>query len=657
MADSNHDLSDLGAHPVDLSDLGGTPIDNKKQEASDSSIVPNVMNLASPSIAQSLIDTGKDAAGTVGAGVAGAGEGALGLIGGASRVGATAAEGADLANQALHGKVPDMLGAPAKWREYKQLIKNKQEEIQADSPWAYGIGEAGGALATAPLLPELGGARAAAALGKASPLVDKFLAGQVGGLASKAAGKATSGLIEAAPIGGIMGATNSEANSPMEFAKDVGSGVGSASLIGAGLRAGGELGAGAYEAAGNFAKESDYLQKIKHVFNLGKDKGVNIATTSGEDIAKLMIAKDIPNEVVNNWLAVDKMNGQKVGAAIDNAVEKGVTIDIGPEVQQATSNLFGKFIDNPNLEDLIDPKSKKIISLIYKKDPAAMTALTPIDAKALRDALYDLAENSKSISGEVSETAQRQGYKLASAIDQNLKANIPGYEEASARFSEFRSLVPETVLQPGVPLDARTKYLGDLRNKKASLLEKSKEMLKNAQMPGNAEESRAGLAELKQNYDQLKMTNPDAYKMLGGDNAFDALRDKSNLVSGMRQAMGHDPHESGKRALFGQLVGSGEGLGLGIANKAGLAARSVGQSAPVKQGLKLFTAGNDRLMQLAQSMKSKQGFGLLGEALEKSLNNKSDTLRNAVLFRMLQDPAYRGMLKSEGFDDIQEPGK
>ena len=371
----------------------------------------------------------------------------------------------DVAMDALQGK-QGLSGIGKKWREYQQgrQAANKQEE--EESPSAFTTGEVTGGLGTM-LVPGLGEAAGGGKLLEAakglSPAAKVFLSGggAEAGLATKLAGKAAAGAIEGAPLGAAIGAGSSDKTiegDPIGLAKDAASGAGMGSLTGAALTGAGQLAKSGIEGAKNIGSDSDYVQKAKQMFKLGRDQNVNLSTTSGRDIAALMTNKDIPNEVVNNWLSVDQMNGQKVGNAIQQAVDNGTKINISGDLYDATKNLFGRFIDNPNLQDLVDPKSKKVIDLIYKSGGGDVS---PIEAKALRDTLYDMAGKLDGVGGEVAPAAQRQANNLARSIDSSLKSQIPGYADASQKFAEFRSLIPETVLQPGVPLDKRTKYLGD----------------------------------------------------------------------------------------------------------------------------------------------------------------------------------------------------
>lgn len=545
------------------------------------------------------------------------------------------------------GGISDLSSKYAKYKEQRDLYNKAQEEA---SPQEYGRGQLVGNLAGAALMPEMGGAKLLGAAGKVAPGAAEFLAGQTGGLASKLAGKAAAGALEGAPVGALYGASGSKdlTNLP-ETAKDVLSGSAMGSLAGAGLMAAGQAGRSALSGAKELAQGSDYLQKMGAAYGYGQ-KGIDLASSRGQDTAALL-SKHIPNQIVNNIMDVDAVMGKNVGTAIEKAQDAGTKINIDKDLYSSTQNLFSTFMDNPSLMDLIDPKSKSVIDMIYKKGPGD---LTPVEAKALKDTFYDLSSKLSGLGGEVAPIAQRQGLKLAGALDQSLKSQIPEYADAAQKFYDFRSSIPETILQPGIPVDKRTVYLGDLKNKEAELFDAAKDLFSNAQMPGAAVTSgaRAGLKELGQNLQTLGRTNPEAVQGLGGSpqEVYANLRDKANQLAMIKQSMGVDPHQGLNKTILGQVVGSGQGLGLNIANKVGRAVKVAGQSGPVQLGTKLYSSSNEDLLGLAQYMKESPATKLLGDSLETALQNKTDFAKNAILFRMLQDPSYRGLLKEQGFE-------
>lgn len=559
--------------------------------------------------------------------------------------------GGDVALDAL--KNGDLSDLPTKWRKYQKSREAANKADQMVSPNAYMAGEIGGGILGAVAAPELGGAKLVAGAGKLSPAVAKFLAGQGGGLATKMAGKGAAGLLEGAPIGALYGAGSSEADlsKPAELGMDVVSGAGMGSLTGAALSAGAATGKHLLnETAPSIVNNSDFLRKMKEAYKFGK-KGVNLSSTEGQDVAALA-SKNIPNKIVNQIMEVDGQLGQKVGASLDMATQNGVKINIDPQIQQSTMQLFNEFSNNPSLMGLVEPKSAEVIKKIYQ---GGMGDLNPVEARAIKDSLYDLTDKLAGLNSDTANLARQQGTKLARSIDEQIKSSIPEYKKAAEQFANFRASVPETILQPGIPMDKRSAYLGNLKNKEESLFKATQSMFGDAQLPGSSVTggARVGLKELQQNLRSLGRTNPEAVQAMGGspDKVFQGLREKADQMAMLKQSQGVDPHQGLKKTMLGQIVGGGEGMALNVSNKLGRAAKMTGQSAPVKVATQVFQAADDQLMGLAQKLKSNKSAESIGSALEKALNNKDETLKNAVLFRMMQDPNYRELLKSEGYSD------
>lgn len=621
---------------IDLSKLSDSDLDalqaNDLSKVSDDGL--NYLQQAAgpapasqPEANKSLLPQDDDSDDALGAAAAGASEAMFNIP-------TYAAAGLDYISDSAKGKVPKS------WLEYKrkrQEVNKRQEEAH---PVAHALGGVAGGLAMAPLLPELGAGEAVAGL---LPEATSAL--------GKAGVAALSGAAEGAIPGAAYGLSQSEhgLDKPLELAKDVGAGAVGGAAVGGALGAATSMGKSAINAAKEASEESGYYQKLKQVFGLGR-QGVNLSTDTGETIAKVMRQRDIPNEIVDKFLAADKVNGEALQATIDEATQSGLKINIDQSLGQSAERISNFVKQNPLFDDIIagDRKSDAVLNLLQAT--GEKSEYTPQEAKQLRDMFLDLGDRLGKAEGEVASNMSRQASRLGSEINDALKEQIPGYRNAAERFAEFRSLVPESVLQPGVPLDKRSKFLGDLKNRKTDLLTATRRMTEGAKMPGDSAATATSLEELRQGLDTLRMTNPKAYEAMGGDSAFKNIEDKAFLSAGIRQAEGTDPSQTIKRSLLGELVGTGHGMGLTIANKAGVYSKMAGQSAPVQQATKLFSAGNDALMGLASKMQASPATKMLGNALETALTNKTDTAKNAVLFRMLQDPTYRAMLRDEGYD-------
>ena len=561
----------------------------------------------------------------------------------------------DVAMDALQGK-QGLSGIGKKWREYQQgrQAANKQEE--EESPAAFTTGEVTGGLGTM-LIPGLGelagGGKLLEAAKGLSPAARAFLSGggAEAGLATKLAGKAAAGAIEGAPLGAAYGFGDSDKTiegDPIGLAKDTASGAGMGSLTGAALTGTAQLGKSAIESARNLGSDSDYVQKAKQLFDVGYNKNINVTSGSGRQASSILSNETLPNDLTNTIFKADALNGQNVGKAVQNMTDRGDKINISGDLYDSTKDLFGRLMDNPNLQDIInrDPKTKQVIDFIYKTNGGNYT---PIEARELSKTLYNLGSKLDGEQGEMAASAQRQAYNLASDINDSLKAKSSDYSNAIDRFSEFRSLIPENIIEPNTPTDKRKVFLGDLSNKQNTLLKSTRTLLNQAKAPG-AQAASGTLGSLNNNLQQLKITNPDAYNAMGGDNAFKNISDNASLAAAMNQVKGVDPHEGFWKSIIGAVTGSGEAPALNIVNKLGRAAKVTGQSAPVQLGTKLYSSSNEQLTNLAKAMQGDPATKYLGESLEKALSQKTDFMKNAVLNRILQDKSYRGMLKQLGYE-------
>lgn len=622
-------------------------LEEEEYQASQASGQPALMG--SPEVGKAL-QQGPDQS-TINAALAGAAQGST--FGFSDEIGAGVDVAGEAGKELLSGKVPDMVGLPAKWREYQKSREAANKALSEESPYAYLGGEAAGGVGSAMLMPSLGAARVATGAAKLSPKLGSFLAGQSGGAMSRVAGKGSAMALEGAPLGALYGAGSSEADlsKPSELAMDTASGAAMGSIGGLAIGGGSAAIGEGIDAAKGYAKSRDFGRKLGEAYEFGKE-GVSFSTTEGQDkIAKLV--RDYPDQFVNQIMKVDDQIGKEVGAAIDQAQKAGVVINIEPQVAEATDQLVRSYmIENPALLGILDPKSKQAISIMNSK---GLGQLTPVEARGVKDALYDVIDKMQGLTGDQSVLARQQASKLAASIDDALK-NTPGmepYRAAAEKFTKFRSMIPETVLEPGVPLDKRTKYMGNLKNMESSLLKSSKSLLGDAQLSGDSVTSgpRTGLIELKDNLQTLGQQYPDIIQGLGSatpDEAFGKIRGIADKMATLKQGQGVNPNQGAQKTITGTVVGSGEGLVLGGANIAGSAAGST----PVKTAKAVYNAGNDSMLALANKMKSGQtgvpGGEEIGAALEKAIMNKDDVAKNALLFKLLQVPQYREMLKSEG---------
>lgn len=555
--------------------------------------------------------------------------------------------GLDAGADALTGKA-GLNDLYSKYRQYQQSREAANKQLEEESPMSYMAGEIGGTLATAALTPTLGGAKLATSAGRFAPRLSALMAHAANAsTGAKILGAGTKLAIEGAPAGAAYGFGMSEHNieQPTELALDVASGIGMGSAGGMALGAGMQGGKEAFKAAGKFANDSDFLRQVKVAYDYGK-KGLNLGSSEIQDKISL-IPGQRAEDLVHRLNGVDEQLGKQVGDALNNAQSAGVKVNIDPQLQATSQNIFNNlFVENPTLAQLLDPKSTKTLKLIAQQGGGD---LSPIEARALKDELYGLTQKLSGSNTDGAIVAKQSAMQLASALDMAIKTAVPEYKAAAAHFESFRRMVPETILSKGDPSAFNQMYVGSLKNPDLKVYDASLDMLKGAKRPGESgAQARATFEKLRRNLGELKRINPKADAALGGgDKLATKLKGHADEASMLRQATGFDPQEGVTgvgRGAIGGLATTGRGLSMSGANKAGIALKTVGQSAPVKASVKLFEQSNDRLLNLADQLKSSPATEHMGSVLENALNNKNDVAKNAVLYKLLQNPDYRNML-------------
>jgi len=559
--------------------------------------------------------------------------------------------GADVAKDALTGNA-SLDNLYNKYREYQKSREAANKAIKEESPNAYMAGEIGGGLGGAILTPGLTAAKVAATGGKLLGSGAKtLLAGETGSALANIAGKGLNLGLQAAPAGAAYGIGASESNieKPLELASDAVSGATMGLIGGSALGAAGQTGKEAFKGVKELAKDSDFLRQLGSSYEYGK-KGLNLGSSKTQDKISL-IPGQRAEDLVNKIFETDEMIGKKVGKALEDAQQNGVRINVEPQLKASVDDLFNTlFVESPSLGKIFDPKSAKIINTIAKQK---VGDLNPIEARALKDELYGLRDKLAGFNSDQANLAKGKASELASALDQSLKANIPEYKIAASQFEEFRRLVPESILTKGVPSDFNKTYVGSLKNPELKLFESSKEMLKKAKLPGEAAvDERASFEVLRRNLEKLQQSNPEATKKLGGSakDITEKLKKQADELAMIRQAQGFDPQEGPRGVLTGAISGlvtTGRGLSVSAANKAGLVSRSAGKSTPATAMQRVFSADDGALMNVASKLKESPATEYIGNSLEVALQNKNDTAKKAVLFKLMQIPEYREMLSGD----------
>lgn len=558
--------------------------------------------------------------------------------------------GADVVSDYISGNP-----AAKKWREYQKSREAANKALQEESPMAYMGGELAGGIASAAVTPGIGGAKVASMGGRLlGPGMEALLAGKTASTAANIGGKGLAMGLEGLPIGAAygVGASENDMSNPIELGKDMVSGATMGLITGGALGTAGQTGKEALKGAKNFANDSDFLRQLGSAYEYGK-KGLNLGSSETIDKVSLIPGRRA-EDLVSRIGTVDEMLGKQVGQSLDNAQQAGVKINIDPSLQETGQQIFKTlFIDNPTLGQILDPKSTKLLKTIAQRE---IGDLSPVEARALKDELYNLSDKLAGFNSDQANFAKGVGMNLAKNLDMSLKSAIPEYKLAAKHFEEFRRLVPETIISKGTPSQYGKAYMGNLKNPELKLYESSKDMLKSAKLPGESSSSgRATFEQLRKNLQELQRLNPKATEAMGGtaETVTNKLKKQSDELAMLRQATGFDPQEGPTGLFKGAVSGlatTGRGLSTSAANKVGLVAQGVktaGQSGPVKAAGKLFNATQDQLMNIAQKLKASKATSQVGDSLERALQGKNETAKNAVLFKLMQNPDYRNLLRDD----------
>jgi hypothetical protein len=548
------------------------------------------------------------------------------------------------------------------WRDLQQAREAANKKLAEESPWAYGAGEVIGGVGSSIVLPSVGAAKVASTASRFSPAIGKFLAGQSEGALARIAGKGINLGITSAPVGAAygVGASENDISQPIELAKDALSGAGMGAITGAAIGAVPSLATLGAKKIVSPLEDTHLVAQGLQGYKLGKE-GVNLGSAKTQvNLSVTPEQESIP--FVRRMLDTREKIGTKMGEAVNNAYKNNVKINIDPIIKKSADEVNQSLFDTPALAKFIEPKERKILELIKKGE---IGDLDPRKARELKDTLYNLGYE---IGGTGLEgfVAKKQAFKMATAINDQMKIKIPGYAPLSSEFESFNRLIPETILSKEVPSDISDVFLGDLKFRERDLVKATADLLQTSQRPGSGtREGKATFKYLSDNLKELEKINPQLIKDLGGESAEDLIeqiKNKSDKIAGIQLSTGIDPQAGVGEALKGSAFGlatTGRGIVVSTANQAGRivgGVKSIKEISPVKMGRNLFKSGGKKLQNLSERLKANESasISILGDALENSLANANEAGKNAVLFKLMQNPEYRNFLREEGLIDENE---
>lgn len=569
------------------------------------------------------------------------------------------------------------------YRKAQGENQKENEEAEVANPKSYLGGELaggiGGASLTAGVGPELMAARGAGAASTdigAQGLRTILAEEGLGSAAGEAAKRAGVSAVNAAPVGAAYGAGMSKGSlvdatpeEKLQMLKDTGKGALTGSLVGAGtdlaVQAAKPAMGGLVDKLGGLTEDmmakNPYLRQLNALRQMGKE-GIDTSSELSQmgslahpgsldnplDLQDTQAANSIL-EKIN--MADDHLGGQ-VGEVINTATEQGLTVPIGPELQQAAKGFVtymqkdASIATNPQVEKLTD-----MMFRMQKED------LTPLEVQTLRN---DISNFGRKMQGKDNFVAS-EAFDFAGKLGQKLKEEVPGYQSAAERLYDFRKNIPETLLSKDSPTDVTNMRVSGTRNVDMKLLGRIKDTIRGMGIPGASNDIDRGtftnflrglqdLSEKETNRVQNGEVGQTIFDTIGMqpqdiEQAIKAASDKSAAVQ--RSQGLHSSEKIG--GSLGSVLNMGKSSAAYGANKLGLAQRAISNNKPstmIDKGKLLYNASDDTLKDFSRSLMSLPGNKELSDALNRAIDRKDMIGKNAVLFTIMQNPNLRPLIDS-----------
>lgn len=539
------------------------------------------------------------------------------------------------------GAIKDTQEAVEKYRAQQQIEQEKVKQAKERSPIAFGAGEiAGGVL---PALFTGGATAAATGAAKAGAAAAKTTSALLPALAeaAPAAGVATKealgflpSVLKGAKTGAAYGALAAAgtAEAPIEetgeFAKEVGKGALFGGTLGGGLSALGKIG----RAIKPDVEESAIARQAKLAFEEAKGK----APVFGETATKLQRDRETKaaEELASFMLQGKETLGQEIKTVLEEAKLPLYSED------------FSKIISTLGKE--IPPDQRKF--LVDYGQKLKEGTLTAVELNDLKNRLKDISFNYKDHLLPKSSEA----LKKLKERSEKLLETVPGYKEATTRYSEFLKTIPETFTEKGVPIGFRKRYLSDIESPENVLFNEVKNMIRTLQKPGtSADEYAKTFSALEKTISLAKEKDPEIFKKAGfSEKLFlESLKKEADLSAISQARRGYEPQTGLIRQFLNLLTPRGATYtGAAVAGKT---VRAIEKSLPVKLASKVYSAAEPELRKASERLLANPLTKRFGENLAASLDKPGGVARRAVLFSIMQSPEARKTL-SELYPGVGE---
>ena len=549
--------------------------------------------------------------------------------------------------------------------------------MEEANPMTYMGGQLAGGVTSGLLLP--GGAAAKAAT--------------AGGRALQAA---KTGATVGAEFGAIQGLGDSEADitgGAGEYAKELASDVGTGASAGAVL--GGILGGSisAVSDAGKWItgwlKDHKATSHMINTYKAGKE-GFNIKPSSYADEVNpnrpsYNTEKDLAVEDLANRIhEADKALGKRISDSLNVAEKNNVVVKIDDELETAIrkmESLEKTFMTDTGeqaalgLDDMLarvksaasmaDDDAAMVLAAVEEGSLAPEVARDLIAAKngglspnKAKDILNDLQVyidhfNTKATQGTGTKRVVKQLNEFRTMLRTKIGKEVEGYNNAAAKFQEFRKSMPEKLLSKK-SLRSNNPMIKDLEAKNVN--DKLKDLIddtaESVAIGDIGEDGVRKVTDIKHYLDQVKQREgkSEILDILGYENGTgfaDEIDKLQNMAGTMIKSKAASPLDPNRSTTMGSgvvdyLLSAGQGLNYRALNAAGRAT----QSPSLKKAGSLYNASMDTLKKAVNKLQKSniQGLGQLGNSLNKAIAEGNQSKRNAALFVILQRPDARKAL-------------
>lgn len=554
------------------------------------------------------------------------------------------------------------------YKKYQEASQTAQEQAKQAHPIMYGAGAVAGA--AAPILLSAGAAAPEVGLAEAAELGGGALAKEVGkrALTGAATGAAMGGIAAGTESKGqIIGGTTESAN---QLVNDIKKGMTSGATIGGALSmVSSGMGIGINQLADQLENSSiPFLRQVAKSYKMGQ-KGTNLGSEkerifgSGDKAPLIQQDASESRDIMTKIMNADKDLGQRVGQSLEKATQEGRVVDISDPLRQSAKSLDEYFQKNPAID--IDPTAQKNFLKILSKEQQ----LKPLEAKSALDETDNMLRQLQGDPSTLANASRQVIGNFRKALSQQIKDSIPGYADAANRFEEFRSLIPETIISKATPSDLSNVYFGSLKNKEGSLFEGIKDLVQGATKPGDVQ-SQEAFANLSQNLNKLDQSeqarlaqgkiDDTVFQKMGiqkPKDLVDKIKNTSDESQVRQTVFGAPPTPPGGKlttTAARNIIGYGKAEIFKGANKLGK--YSAAGATPEKLGPNVYNMGDEQLSQMAGTISSLPGLKSVADSLSKGIADKNQSMKNAALFSLMQNPNAREAIYSYlGGDSTKEP--